>query len=110
MKRNILRAVLVVIVALLAYLLLWPVPINPVAWTPPAAPELSGIYAQNNELSKIERLRIDGNKPEDVAFDAQGRIYCGDDTGHIFRFTPDGIKPELFAQTKGRPLGLIFDH
>ncbi len=110
MKRTLLRSLIVILVLLLGYLLLWPVPINPTAWTPPAAPELSGIYAQNSELSKIERLRIDGHNPEDVAFDADGRIYCGDDSGHIFRFKPDGTKPELFAETKGRPLGLIFDH
>jgi sugar lactone lactonase YvrE len=109
MKRTILRSLLVIVVLSLAYLFLWPVPINPVAWTPPAAPELTGTYAENAELSKIQRLPIDGNKPEDVAFDAQDRIYCGDDAGRIFRFQPDGTKPELFAQTKGRPLGLAFD-
>ena len=109
MKRTILRSLLVIVILVIAYLLVWPVPINPVAWTPPPAPELSGVYAQNSELAKIERLRIDGNKPEDVAFDAQDRIYCGDDAGHIFRFQPDGTRPELFAETKGRPLGLIFD-
>jgi len=109
MKRNILRALAVIVVALLAYLLLWPVPINPAAWTPPAAPQLTGIYAQNSELSRVERLRIDGHKPEDVAFDSSGRIYCGDDAGQIFRFQPDGTRPELFANTNGRPLGLIFD-
>ena len=110
MKQTLLRSLIAILVLLLAYLLVWPVPINPAAWMPPAAPELAGVYAQNSELSKIERLRIDGNKPEDVAFDATGRIYCGDDTGHIFRFNSDGTKPELFAETKGRPLGLIFDH
>ncbi|PYS25566.1 MAG: gluconolactonase [Acidobacteria bacterium] len=109
MKRFILRALVLLIVALLAYLLLWPVPINPAAWTPPMAPELTGVYAQNNELAKIERLRIDGFAPEDVAFDKDDRIYCGAEDGRIFRFQPDGTKPEVFAQTKGRPLGLIFD-
>src|SRR5690349_14171467 len=109
MKRTIFRVVLVLIVALLAYLLLWPVPINPAAWTPPPAPELNGVYAQNNELAKIERLHIDGFAPEDVAFDKDDRIYCGAEDGRIFRFQPDGTKPELFADTKGRPLGLIFD-
>jgi len=109
MKRTILRSLLVIIILGVGYLLVWPTPINPVAWTPPAAPELTGVYAQNSDLSKIERLPIDGNKPEDVAFDAQDRIYCDDDTGRIFRFQPDGTRPELFAETKGRPLGLIFD-
>jgi sugar lactone lactonase YvrE len=110
MKRTILRSLLVIALLVIGYLLLWPVPINPASWTPPPAPDLTGIYAQNSDLSKIERLPINGNKPEDVAFDSAGRIYCGDDQGHIFRFQPDGTKPELFAETKGRPLGLIFDH
>ncbi|HYX31005.1 MAG TPA: SMP-30/gluconolactonase/LRE family protein, partial [Pyrinomonadaceae bacterium] len=109
MKRTILRSLIAVIVLIFAYLLLWPVPINPAVWIPPPAPELTGMYAPNSALAKIERLRIDGNKPEDVAFDSQDRIYCGDEAGHIFRFQADGTKPELFAETKGRPLGLIFD-
>jgi hypothetical protein len=66
MKRTLLRSLIAIIVLLVAYLLLWPVPINPAAWTPPTAPDLTGVYAQNSELSKIERLHIDGNKPEDV--------------------------------------------
>ncbi|HEX7722860.1 MAG TPA: SMP-30/gluconolactonase/LRE family protein [Pyrinomonadaceae bacterium] len=109
MKRTLLRSLFAIIVLLVTYLLLWPVPINPGVWTPPTAPELTGVYAQNSELSKIDRLRIDGNKPEDVAFDSQDRIYCGDELGRIFRFQPDGTRPEVFAETKGRPLGLIFD-
>src|SRR6185503_16676329 len=110
MKKTILRSLLAILILVFAYLLLWPVPINPVAWSPPPAPELAGIYTQNTELSKVERLRVDGNNPEDVAFDSQDRVYCGDDRGRIYRFQPDGTKPELFADTKGRPLGLAFDH
>jgi len=110
MKRTLLRVGLAAIVLLFTYLLLWPVPINPAAWTPPTAPELTGVYAQNNELAKIERLHIDSFAPEDVAIDKQDRLYCGTEDGRIFRFQPDGTKPEVFAQTKGRPLGLIFDH
>ncbi|MFS8084464.1 MAG: SMP-30/gluconolactonase/LRE family protein [Acidobacteriota bacterium] len=110
MKRTILKSLIAIIALLLGYLLLWPVPINPAAWTPPPAPELTGVYAQNSELARIERLSVDGANPEDVAIDSQGRIYCGADDGRIFRFQPDGTRPEVFAQTKGRPLGLIFDH
>lgn len=109
MKRIILRLILVLVVGGLAYLLLWPVPIDPLAWNPPAMPELTGIYAQNNELAKIERLNVNGYAPEDVAFDSQDRIYCGTKDGHIFRFQPDGNRPEVFADTNGRPLGLAFD-
>src|SRR6202163_1777605 len=110
MKRKILRALLVIVVGLVAYLFAWPVPINPVAWTPPAAPALAGVYAQNSELAKIERLHVDGFAPEDVAIDSQDRIYCGTEDGRIFRFQADGTRPEVFANTLGRPLGLVFDH
>src|SRR5712692_7143704 len=110
MKRAILRAIVFIIVVVITYLLAWPVPINPAAWTPPAAPELTGVYAQNSELAKIERLRVNGFAPEDVAFDSQDRIYCGTEDGRIFRFQADGTHPEVFANTLGRPLGLIFDH
>src|ERR1051325_9782369 len=110
MKRTVLRIALAAVVLLLAYLLLWPVPISPAAWTPPPAPELTGQYAQNSSLTQIERLKIEGFAPEDVAFDSQDRIYCGDDLGRIWRFQRDGKNPQLFANTKGRPLGLIFDH
>lgn len=110
MKRTIFRLLIAIVVLLLGYLLLWPVPINPAAWTPPTAPELTGVYAQNSELSRIERLNVDGNLPEDVAFDSQDRIYCGTDDGRIFRFQADGKQPLVFANTGGRPLGLIFDH
>jgi len=110
MKRTIVRSLISIIALLIAYLVAWPVPINPAAWTPPTAPELAGIYAQNSELSKIERLKVDGFAPEDVAFDPQDRIYCGTEDGRIFRFQSDGTRPEVFANTQGRPLGLIFDH
>src|SRR5437870_4287568 len=108
-KRTVFRLLIVIVVALLVYLVAWPVPINPSAWTPPRAPELTGAYALNSELAKIERLRVDGFAPEDVAIDNQDRIYCGTVDGRIFRFQPDGGRPEVFANTRGRPLGLIFD-
>src|SRR5262245_13538718 len=110
MKRFILRLAIFLVVVLLAYLLTWPVPFDPVAWTPPRAPELTGEYAQNSDLAKIERLRVSGFGPEDVAIDQKDRLYCGTDDGQIFRFQPDGTLPEVFSNTHGRPLGLIFDH
>jgi len=60
MKRTLFRSLIALVALLVTYLLAWPVPIDPVAWTPPAAPELTGMYAQNSELAKIERLPIDG--------------------------------------------------
>ena len=109
MKRIILRLLITLVVGAVAYLLLWPVPIDPVAWNPPPMPELTGVYAQNNELAKIERLSVNSDAPEDVAFDSQDRIYTGSNDGHIFRLQPDGTRPEVFSHTYGRPLGLAFD-
>src|SRR5205807_9834548 len=105
MTKRIFYALAVLVIALIIYLLVWPVSINPVAWTPARAPELTGVYAQNSELASIERLNVDGFAPEDVAIDSEDRIYCGVDDGRIFRFQADGTRPELFANTHSRPLG-----
>ena len=102
--------ILLIIVVALAYLLLAPVPLAPAAWTPPASPGLTGQYAQNTRLSPVQRLPLgDGHKPEDVALDAEGKIYAGFEDGRIIVLQPDGTQPRVFADTHGRPLGLIFD-
>ena len=108
-KRLGLGVVLIVAIAV-AYLLLAPVPINPGAWTPPVAPTLTGQYQQNTRLAPVEKLSLgDGHKPEDVALDADGKIYAGFEDGRIMVLQPDGTQPRVFANTGGRPLGLIFD-
>lgn len=104
-------------VVLLLYLFFWPVRIDPVAWTPSPAPPLTGQYQSNNLLAKTERLSLGndgaptgkGFGPEDVALDSAGRIYGGLDDGRIMRLQADGTRPEVFANTGGRPLGLVFD-
>ena len=99
-----------IIVVALAYLLLAPVPIAPAAWTPPASPGLTGQYAQNSRLSPVQKLSLgDGHKPEDVALDAEGKIYAGFEDGRIMVLQPDGSQSRVFADTHGRPLGLVFD-
>ena len=47
--------------------------------------------------------------PEDVALDADDRVYVGVAEGQILRYEPDGTNPEVFADTGGRPFGLAFD-
>ena len=102
--------ILLLIVVAVAYLLLAPVPIVPAAWTPPASPGLTGQYAQNTRLAGVQKFSLgDGHKPEDVALDAEGRIYAGFEDGRIIVLQPDGTQPRVFADTHGRPLGLIFD-
>jgi sugar lactone lactonase YvrE len=110
LKKRVGLCVAVILVAALAYLLLAPVPINPGAWTPPAGPTLTGQYQQNTRLATVQKLPLgDGHKPEDVALDAGGKIYAGFEDGRIMVLEADGTQPRLFANTGGRPLGLIFD-
>ncbi len=102
--------VALLVAAVIVYLMIAPVPISPIAWTPQPAPALTGIYQQNSRLSAIERLPLGtGFAPEDVAVDSENRIYAGIDDGRIMRLQADGTRPEVFAATRGRPLGLSFD-
>lgn len=106
---RLLAAIVMSIAAMAAYLLLWPVGIEPVAWQAPAAPALENEYAANDRLASVERLAEGaGTGPEDVAVDAQGRIYAGYTDGKVRRFNADGGSGEIFADTGGRPLGLAF--
>lgn len=110
LKKRVGLCVAVILLAALGYLLFFPVSITPAAWTPPAAPTLTGQYQQNNRLAPVQKLPLgDGHKPEDVALDADGKIYAGFDDGRIIVLQPDGTQPRVFANTGGRPLGLVFD-
>jgi sugar lactone lactonase YvrE len=100
----------VVIALIAAYLLLWPVPVDPVVWDPPEAPALTGPYAPDTPLAPKRRLLEGfGEGPEDVAFDEEGLLYTGVGDGRIARIDPVGGEPEVFADTGGRPLGMVFD-
>ena len=85
-----------IVLLTLLYLLLWPVPFDPVAWTPDEPPPMTGEYEPNTRLSAIERLEV-GLGPEDVAFDDQGRLYTGLNDGRIMRFKPGMSKPEVYS-------------
>jgi sugar lactone lactonase YvrE len=97
--------------ALAAYLLWWPVAIDPVAWAPAPNPGLTGPFVQSQPLTGLQRVVPDlGAGPEDVTRGPDGFMYTGLQDGRIMRFRPDGEgRAELVAQTGGRPLGLRFD-
>ena len=110
MLRKVSIGIAVVIGLIMIYLLTWPVPIDPAPWTPPEAPGLTGIYEVNDYLASIERLEEGiGFAPDDIAFDASGRLYTGLMDGRIMRFVPDKGESELFADTGGHLHGLHFD-
>jgi sugar lactone lactonase YvrE len=112
--KRLLLFTLLAIVILLLYFFFWPVPISPQAWTPQPVPPLTGQYQANSNLARVERLSLGLDPsipglPEDVALDSQNRIYAGLEDGRIMRLQADGTRPEVFSNTHGRPLGLVFD-
>lgn len=107
--KKLLLIILILVLAALAYLFMWPVDVEPVGWNAPDAPKLEGVYAKNEKLAQAERLAHGaGIGPEDVDVDDLGRIYAGYDDGRILRFDNNGKNGELLADTGGRPLGLDF--
>ena len=89
----------------LAYLLFWPVPIDPVVWQPATIPPI----APNDRLSGIRSLPDVGPGPESVAVGPDGCLYTGLQDGRVVRMLADGSAAETFVQTGGRPLGMKFD-
>ena len=107
---KIVGAVGVVLLAVVAYLCLWPVPAEPVSWTAPTPPGYSGGYAPNTRLSGLQTIDI-GNEagPEHILIGPDGKLYAAMLSGNLLRMNPDGSNREVFASTGGRVLGFDFD-
>lgn len=100
------------IFAAVVIVLVIPSPVDPAAWSPPAAPPFEGVLAVGEDaLTGCEILAagegVEG--PEDVAIGADGRIWAGTADGRIVRFAPGGGEVETVAETGGRPLGLAWE-
>jgi sugar lactone lactonase YvrE len=96
--------------ALLAYLLAWPVPVEPVAWQAPTPPGYVGVHAPNERLAGLQLVSIAPEiGPEHIEFGPDGLLYTGTLAGAVLRMNADGGAPEVVARTAGRPLGLDFD-
>jgi len=108
-RRTIARLALAFALALAAYLALWPVPIDPVAWDAPTDRGFVGDFAVDSALAGAERIPLgDHPGPESVARDAEGRLYAATLDGSIVRLDAEGRNPSDWARTGGRPLGLAF--
>jgi len=88
------------ITSLVAFLLLWPTDIDPVAWTAPEAPTPSS----DNRLSGVELLQFPNAGPEDLALAPNGTLYTSSLDGTIYEISEAKLTPIL--NTGGRPLGL----
>jgi len=111
MLKRILWSLLLIIIVIVIYFVVWPVPIDPLAWEAPTNPGYSGPFVPNERLKGIQVLPIgDNHGPEDIALDTQGRIYAATHEGRIVRLQADGSNPENWIDTGGRPLGIDFDN
>ncbi len=98
------------LLALAAYLSLWPVPVQPVSWKAPVAPGYKGIHAPNKRLAGLQIIPLGAEEgPEHVVLARDGKLYAAVASGNILRMNPDGSAQEVFANTGGRVLGFDFD-
>lgn len=99
-----------------------PPPFEPQAWTPPPPRPATGVLAPNRALREAVPLFAgQARNPEDLTFDAQGRMYFPSSSnpdattasdGRIHRVDdPAAASPRLttFAVTDGNPLDMRFD-
>mgnify|MGYP000420792698 FL=1 len=91
-------------VVLVAYLAVWPVAIDPVAWNAPDDQGYTGPFSQNQQLSQINRIELNGDiGPEDLAVDQKGRVYFSLLSGDI-KFLDETGQIKDWVNTGGRPL------
>ena len=84
--------------------------VEPVVWTPPPDPGLTGPYLRNDALADSELWPVPDRGPEGIVLDTNGALYTGTQDGSILRITQDGDRIDRIAQTGGRPLGVeLFD-
>ncbi len=98
-----------VLLALLLYLALWPTPVDPSARRVAPAPALVGVFAPNQRLREGTASIDLGEGPEDVALGPDGLLYTGLADGRIVRLPVSLASAQPWADTGGRPLGLAFD-
>lgn len=123
--RRALKWLLAVTALVAAYLLFWPTPLDPYAWTPPLDPGTgpgspfrpTQLLRSDDDLAKsvIQTKFGDAGRPvnfgpEDVAVrPGEGRVYTGIGDGNILSIDPVSGETRFFANTGGRPLGVTFD-
>lgn len=95
--------------SLVCYLAFWPVDVDPKAWQSPNNSGYTGDFSQNNQLSQIQRIELDGDiGPEDLALNQQGDVYFSLLNGDI-KFIDASGEIHSWVNTGGRPLGIEFD-
>jgi sugar lactone lactonase YvrE len=93
----------------LLYLLLWPVPVDPVAWDAPIDKGLVDPFGPDDRLRRARSVDLgDFSGPEDVALGHDGKLYATAANGLVLELDPGG-QVQLFADIGGRALGIETD-
>ncbi len=94
-----------IFVVALAYLLFWPVPIEPVAWNAPEDRGLVDPFLPNDQLQAATTIDLQSFEgPEDATLGYDNAVYVTTSSGHVLRIRDR--KVEKFAFVGGRPLGI----
>lgn len=103
---GIMRYLLGLVVIGLAYLVFWPVPVDPVAHRMPDPPGFTDDFAKNRHLDALQLITLPDAEigPEDVAVLPDGSVYTTSLSGILYRI--DGDQPVEVDRLQGRPLGL----
>jgi sugar lactone lactonase YvrE len=110
MIKRIAWTLVAVVLALAAYLALWPVPISAVAWNAPPVPGYTGAHAPNTKLAGLTLIALGAEAgPEHVVLAADNKLYAAMASGNVVRMNADGSGQEVFVNTGGRVLGFDFD-
>ncbi|HNP64840.1 MAG TPA: SMP-30/gluconolactonase/LRE family protein [Woeseiaceae bacterium] len=108
MLRSTLAALGVLLAVLALYLLLWPVPVDPVAWQAPVDRGYVDPFSPNDSLTAATNISLgEFEAPEDATFGSDQRIYVTTRNGMIVRVQNRGISE--YADVGGRPLGIEAD-
>lgn len=91
----------------IVYLLLWPVPVDPLAWKAPTSEGYVGAFQKNNGLKDLSFIDLNGETgPEDAALSKDGTLYVSAHSGKILKVNLETKSVSVFADPKGRVLGV----
>ncbi|MBT3136775.1 strictosidine synthase family protein [Alteromonas sp. ALT199] len=94
-----------------AYLLLWPVPIDPVSWKAPTNSGFTKEFTENQLLSELTLIDLKGDEgPEDFAVNKDGTIATATHSGAVLLMKKGQTSFTPWINTNGRPLGLEYDN
>ena len=109
MIKKIAKLLGLVILAGIAYLLLWPVAIDPQVWDAPKNAGYVGTFAPNTKLGNLKTISVDPYEgPEDAAVGPDGLVYVSVKSGKILKIDPASGEITVFVESGGRPLGIEF--